>query len=288
MKVEIDPYAGFCFGVEKAIQQAEINLTQYDSLHCLGEIVHNHEEVNRLENLGLQTIDSSTFKTLKNTSVLIRAHGEPPETYKTAKKNNIALVEATCPIVLKLQEKVRLAWVEMEFKGGTVVIAGKKNHPEVTGLAGQTNHNALIVENMNDLNNINYKKPIRLFAQTTFSKKDYDKIEEEIKSRMKKLNIKSIDFQSSKSICGQVSRRIPKLKVFCKKHDIILFVSGKNSSNGKALYEICKGANPLSFHISSPEELDSSWTKQAKSVGISGATSTPVWLMEAIANKITE
>lgn len=286
MQVHIDPHAGFCFGVEKAIEKAEGNIEHQKGLFCLGEIVHNREETNRLSALGIQVIDMDAFRKLKNTKVLIRAHGEPPETYEIARKNNIELVEATCPVVLKLQQRVRMAWQEIEDTGGTVIIAGKKGHPEVIGLAGQTGYRARIVSIPDELENIDFNKPVRLFSQTTFSRENYNRIRDRVQELIALAGGDESGFKSFNSICGQVSNRIPKLQSFCLEHDVIIFVSGKNSSNGKNLYQVCREANPASYHISNPDELDPAWTGDAGSVGISGATSTPRWLMEKVAEKI--
>lgn len=287
MKVEIDPYAGFCFGVEQAIQHAEVELAKQDSLLCLGEIVHNSEEVRRLEKKGFKTIGQSEFSKLKNKTVLIRAHGEPPETYALAEKNNLTLVEATCPVVLKLQKKVHNAWLEMKKAGGTVIIAGKKGHPEVIGLTGQAGHQALVVENEHDLNSIDFSKPLRIFAQTTLDKEMYTRMVEAIKARLEEKAGHGGFFKSYNSVCGQVSSRVPRLMDFCKHVDVVLLVSGKSSSNGKALFEACKTANNNSHFISSPDELKQEWFQKTDRVGISGATSTPRWLMEDIARKIS-
>jgi len=288
MNIQIDPSAGYCFGVAKAIKHAEGNLEHGKGLLCLGEIVHNREENNRLEGMGLQIIDKDAFGKLRDTKVLIRAHGEPPETYETARKNNIELVEATCPVVLKLQQRVRAAWEEVKPLGGKVLIAGKKDHPEVVSLAGQAENNVTILESAEDLTSVDLTGPVRLFAQTTFNRDEYEKIRERIESAVKDKAAEKEDFKSFNSICGQVSNRIPKLTSFCRKHDIIIFVSGKNSSNGKNLYQICREENPSSYHISNPGEIDPAWIKDAHSVGISGATSTPLWLMEEVANKIAQ
>lgn len=288
MNIDIDPDAGFCFGVKKAVEQAEKELASHAELFCLGEIVHNEEEVNRLNTLGLNTLEQSEYKALEKSTVLIRAHGEPPETYEMARKNKINLVEATCPVVLKLQERIRKAWQEVEPLGGTVVIAGKNNHPEIIGLSGQTGHRAVIVENSADVQKINFKKPVRLFAQTTFDKTKYEQIKEQLNAMIREGGGNSDLLKSHNSICGQVSNRIPKLMTFCKSHDVIIFVSGQNSSNGKNLYETCKASNPASHHIASPAELNKDWFINAKQVGISGATSTPLWLMETVAKKILD
>ncbi len=287
MKVTIDPDSGFCFGVKKTIEIAENELKQHDTLFCVGEIVHNQEEIKRLEKNGLKTVSPNDLESLNKAGVLIRAHGEPPSTYETAKKNNLKIIEGTCPIVLKLQEKIRKAYEEMKEIGGQVVIYGKSSHPEVIGLSGHTENNAIIISGIGDLNKIDFQKPIRLFAQTTKSKTDYHEIIEEIYEKVKFLNSDKKDFEHYNSICGQVSNRVLKLKNFCQSNEVIIFVSGKNSSNGKYLYSICKEDNLNSYFISSDSELEETWFKNIKTVGISGATSTPHWLMEQVAQKIS-
>lgn len=286
MLIEIDPNAGFCFGVKNAIQKAEKSLSETDKLDCLGEIVHNEEEIERLNSLGLNTIEHDAYNKLKNKKILIRAHGEPPATYINARENNIDLIDATCPIVLKLQQKVKKAWAEMKKVEGSIVIAGKKNHPEIISLNGQTDNQAIILENLDDLDKVNIQKPFHIFAQTTLDKDKYEEFISELKSRLKNNNIDIKILRINNSICGHVSNRIPELKEFCIKYDVILFVSGKNSSNGKALFQQCKNVNNYSFHINSHKELNMDWFEKAKSVGISGATSTPLWLMEKIKQTI--
>lgn len=288
MKIEIDPYAGFCFGVEKAIQHAEVELAKQDSLLCLGEIVHNSEEVGRLGAKGLRTLSNTEFSKLKNKTVLIRAHGEPPETYSIAKKNGLTLVEATCPIVLKLQKQVRDAWLEMKAVGGSVVIAGKKNHPEVIGLNGHAANAAIIIEKPEDLKKLNTQKPIRLFAQTTFDAERYKDLSQQIEQMIGTKNLSNEHFKRINSVCGHVTSRVPKLTKFCQHVDLVLFVSGKSSSNGKSLFEVCKAANKNSYFISTAEEIKGDWLGQSQHIGISGATSTPRWLMEAVAEKIAQ
>ncbi|MCD4666015.1 MAG: 4-hydroxy-3-methylbut-2-enyl diphosphate reductase [Bacteroidales bacterium] len=286
MKINIDPYSGFCFGVKKAIEIAENELKQNKTLYSLGDIVHNREEIARLDHLGLKTIDYKRYKKSANTKVLIRAHGEPPPTYEYAKKNNIEILEGTCSIVLRLQQRVRKAYMKMNQVGGQVVIFGKKTHPEIIGLAGHTENTSIIIESLNDLEKLDYLKPIRLFVQTTKSKEDYLTIVGEIKYRIKKAGVKQSNLIYYNSICGQVSNRVPKLKEFCIQNDVVIFVSGKKSSNGKYLYGVCKSVNPKSFFISSHDELEPEWFSKAKTVGISGATSTPKWLMEKVAREI--
>jgi len=289
MIIEIDKSSGFCFGVIKAITKAEDILKNNDQLYCLGDIVHNQPEINRLTQMGLQIIDYDQFKKLKNCKVLIRAHGEPPETYHIAKNNNIEIIDATCPVVLKLQEKIKIKFKEVKAIDGQIVIYGKKGHPEVTGLTGQTKNEAIIVREKNDLKNINYSKPVRLFSQTTMSKAGFEIIKKEIKQKMlNEQNKNLVDFEARNTVCGQVSCREPAIDKFSKEHDVILFVSGKNSSNGKMLYEICKKNNPLSYFISTNKEIKAEWFNKAVSVGICGATSTPLWLLQQVAEQVNQ
>lgn len=289
MKIEIDNRSGFCFGVVKAIQTAEKNIENRDELYCLGDIVHNEQEVARLEKLGLKVISHNQLNELKGKRVLIRAHGEPPSTYSNAKENGIEIIDATCPVVLKLQQRVQKAWQEMKTVNGTVIIYGKKGHAEVVGLVGQTNGEAVVVENIDDLDGLNFSAPIVIFSQTTKEPDIFAKIIDEIKARMG-LNFKNTDvpLKVNNTICGQVANRKKELASFAAKHDVIIFVSGVKSSNGKMLFEACKQANPKSHFVSSPEELNPEWFIGAESVGIGGATSTPQWLMESVAKRIDE
>ena len=286
IKVAIDPDAGFCFGVEKAIQIAEDSLEKESELYCLGDIVHNELETGRLKKLGLKVIDHQKYSNLKNVTVLIRAHGEPPSTYIHAKENNIQLIEATCPVVLKLQDRVRFAYNYIKHKG-QVVIAGKSNHPEVISLKGQTDGNAIIIESAEDISKIDFTKSMEIFSQTTLSKQKFETLTTAIE-RQAHYEGHDIDLKINRTICGQVANRVPMLNKFCKQHDIIFFVSGKNSSNGKSLFEICQSVNPKTYHINSFEEIDLQWINGVKSIGISGATSTPPWLMKEIASKLRE
>ncbi len=288
MKIEIDPKAGFCFGVKKTIERAEKELEAGRSIYCLGEMVHNDEEINRLESKGLITIDFDQFKTLKNARVLIRAHGEPPETYQIAKKNNIQLVDTTCPIVSRLQNRIRTCHDEIIEEKGQIIIFGKEGHAEVVGLVGQTNGEAIIVNQVKDLDQIDFTRPVYLYSQTTKSKKGFSLIKKEIeKRRQEKRQVNKLQFKAHQTICGQVSNRESNLIEFAKKHDVILFVSGKKSSNGKMLYEICKNVNPNSHFISSSEEVEKEMILGFKTLGISGATSTPTWLLKDVANKVS-
>jgi 4-hydroxy-3-methylbut-2-enyl diphosphate reductase len=284
MQVTIDKNSGYCFGVEFAIKMAEDEMENKEPLYCLGDIVHNDMEVKRLSAKGLVVIDREQLQELSNCKVLIRAHGEPPETYRLAIENNIELIDASCPVVLKLQHRVKNAFDKMEREKGQIVIYGKKGHAEVIGLTGQTLEKAIVVMEDADLEKIDYNRPITLFSQTTKSTKGFyalsAKIEEKIKAAKGELT--EVDFNSNDSICRQVSNREPQLQRFAQENDVILFVSGKKSSNGKALYQVCLSENPRSYFIESEEEIDQDWFQQAERVGICGATSTPMWLMEQV------
>jgi 4-hydroxy-3-methylbut-2-enyl diphosphate reductase len=277
MKVEIDKNSGFCFGVTRAIKTVEETLKKGGHLYCLGDIVHNSEEVNRLEGIGLETIDYEKYFTLKNCKVLLRAHGEPPSTYEYARENQIELIDATCPIVLTLQKRIRQAWMKMQEKHGQVVIYGKKGHAEVTGLSGQIHDHAIIVENEEDLDRIDMKKPSVLFSQTTKAPDDFKQVADMLKSRSKGKT------EVNDTICRQVSNRGPLLKSFAARYDVIIFVGGKKSSNARYLFEVCRQVNPDSYFIAAPEELDKIWFSGQNSVGVCGATSTPQWLLEKVA-----
>ncbi len=282
MKIEIDKNSGFCFGVTNAIEVAENILSKNKPLYCLGDIVHNSMEVDRLSNLGLISIDYEEFKQLKDVIVLIRAHGEPPSTYQMAKERNIILIDATCPVVLKLQERIKRANKKMFDVEGQIVIYGKHGHAEVVGLVGQTSKNAVVVMNENDLDKINFDKPIHLFSQTTRKMNEYNQMAEIIKNRMTHPE----DLVVHKTVCPSVSGREPELKEFAKKHDIIIFVSGVKSSNGRMLFKVCKEVNERSYFVSKAEELQKQWFYNAESVGVSGATSTPSWLMKQVSETI--
>lgn len=284
MQVIIDKNSGYCFGVEFAIKMAEDEMEQSEQLYCLGDIVHNDMEVNRLSAKGLVVIDRDQLQHLTNCKVLIRAHGEPPETYRTAIQNNIELIDASCPVVLKLQHRVKSAFDKMERDQGQIVIYGKKGHAEVIGLTGQTLGKAIVVMGDSDLEKINFEKPVTLFSQTTKSTKGFYEISQKIEDRIKKVKgeLTEIDFNANDSICRQVSNREPHLKRFAVENDVVLFVSGKKSSNGKALYQVCLNQNPRSFFIENETELQQEWFKQGEKIGICGATSTPMWLMEQV------
>ena len=292
MEVTIDEKAGYCFGVEYAIQMAEQEMEEDGALYCLGDIVHNSMEVERLNKKGLKIIDREELKNLTNCKVLIRAHGEPPETYKTAIENNIELIDASCPVVLKLQNRVKHAFDKVNNLDGQVVIYGKKGHAEVIGLNGQTNNSAIIVTSMEDLDQLDFNRPITLFSQTTKSTKGFYQIKEEIEKRQKEAlgeeNAETIYFDANDSICRQVSNREPQMDKFSKQNDVIIFVSGRKSSNGKSLFNVCFRNNPRSYFVENEEEVEPSWFKANDKVGISGATSTPMWLMEKVAEHIRD
>ncbi len=289
MVVEIDKQSGFCFGVQNAVEIAEKALLNGEKVFSLGPIVHNDKEVDRLSSLGLASIDHDKFRNLKDCKVLIRAHGEPPETYRIAEENNITIIEATCPIVKKLQSKIRETWIRTKQGDGQVVIFGKQGHAEVVGLLGQINNEGILVSGPDDFRKIDILKPVYLFAQTTMSVKEYKNLTDNLRARMEENGIADPDKNLiiNNTICGQVSNREPHLKSFAKKHDMIIFVSGRESSNGKMLYSVCKNVNSDTHFVSSIKELDKSWFAGKKSVGICGATSTPKWLIENIRDYIS-
>jgi len=288
MKVTIDSNSGFCFGVVYAIQMAEDELDQGNSLYCLGDIVHNNMEVDRLKAKGLIIIDHEQLSNLHDCKVLIRAHGEPPSTYKTAIENNIELIDASCPVVLKLQHRVKTSYENIIDTNGQIIIYGQPGHAEVNGLVGQTNGKAIVVFSDEDLDQIDYSKPIHFFSQTTKSTLGFEKMERTIQERILafKGSLEEGDFVSNDTLCRQVSNREPHMRRFSNMFDVIIFVSGKKSSNGKALYSVCKANNPNSYFISSPDELDKTWFENKENIGICGATSTPMWLMEEVQKTI--
>jgi 4-hydroxy-3-methylbut-2-enyl diphosphate reductase len=284
MVVETDQKSGFCFGVQNAVEIAEKALLRGEEVFSLGPIVHNDKEVERLSSMGLVSIDHDTFRTLRNCKVLIRAHGEPPDTYKIAEKNNITIIEATCPIVKRLQSKIKNTWIKTREGNGQVVIFGKAGHAEVIGLQGQIEDDAILVSGPDDLKKVDVTRPVYLFSQTTMSVKEFHNLIDLLRSRMMEKSIADPDknLVINKTICGQVSNREPHLKVFARQHDTVIFVSGKESSNGRMLYSVCKKVNPDTHFVSSPEEIDKAWFNGKSSVGICGATSTPKWLIENI------
>ena len=286
MQVTIDKYSGFCFGVVYAIQMAEEVLKQEGSLYCLGDIVHNNKEVERLNSLGLKIINHADLENLSDCKVLIRAHGEPPSTYKLAMKNNIQLLDASCPVVLKLQHQIKEGHEELKDIDGQVIIFGKEGHAEVTGLVGQTDGEAIIITTVDDLEKIDFSKSISIYSQTTKSPQAFKDITLEIEKRVKLLSNSEVKYIVNDTLCRQVSGREPQLKQFSIENDVIIFVSGKKSSNGKMLYKSCKSENPNSYFVSDVDELNSDWFKHSKTVGICGATSTPRWLMENVQKQI--
>lgn len=289
MVVETDKKSGFCFGVHNAVRIAEEALTAGEKVYSLGQIVHNDREVERLASLGLVTIGHDELRTLSNCKILIRAHGEPPSTYRIAQENNITIIEATCPIVKKLQSRIREAWQRAGKANGQIVVYGKPLHAEVIGLLGQTENEGILISGPEDLGRIDFSRPVTLFSQTTMDIDAYDRIKDLIREKM--ANEGKLDpgkgFEVHNTVCGQVSNREPHLRTFAKNHDVIVFVSGRESSNGKMLYQVCKSVNPETYFITSAEEIDPSWFNGKNSIGICGATSTPRWLIESVREHIS-
>ena len=286
MEIEIDKYSGFCFGVTNAIKNAEQNLNSGTELFCLGHIVHNAVEGQRLRNMGLKSIQYDEYKKIKNKNVLIRAHGEPPETYETAKVNDINIIDATCPVVLTLQKRIKEIY--KNHPDSEIVIFGKKGHAEVNGLVGQTNNKAIVVSGYNDLDTVNITKDVFIFAQTTAKQNDYNTLIEQLKLLSIKNNGNTENIKFFDTICPSVRNRIPRLTEFVKKHNVIIFVSDSQSSNGQMLFEVCKDNNPRSYFVTDVVDINDDWFYKNSSVGISGATSTPLWLMEKIKQYISE
>ena len=282
IKVQIDEDSGFCFGVVTAIHKAEEELAKGETLYCLGDIVHNSREVERLKTMGLITINREEFKQLKNAKVLLRAHGEPPETYMIARENNIEIIDATCPVVLRLQKRIRQGYLADSDKEKQIVIYGKSGHAEVLGLVGQTDGKAIVIEKAEEAKKLDLNKSIRLFSQTTKSLDEFQEIVEYFKQHISP----EATFEYYDTICRQVANRMPKLREFAATHDLIFFVSGKKSSNGKMLFEECLKVNANSHLIDNEKEIDPSLLQNVKSIGVCGATSTPKWLMEKIYNHI--
>lgn len=280
--VEIDSSSGFCFGVTTAIQKAEEELAKGNTLYCLGDIVHNGKEVERLHTRGLITINHEQLKQLHDVKVLLRAHGEPPETYETARRNNIEIIDATCPVVLQLQRRIKKQYdANPEAQ---IVIFGKNGHAEVLGLVGQTHSKAIVMEKLEDVRLLDFGRDIYLYSQTTKNLDEFRRIIDYIQSHISP----DATFRSFDTICRQVANRMPNIASFAARHDIIIFVSGRKSSNGKVLFNTCKSVNPNSYMIEGPGEIDSSWIEGVTSVGICGATSTPKWLMEQCRDSIIE
>jgi 4-hydroxy-3-methylbut-2-enyl diphosphate reductase len=271
LQVNIDKHSGFCFGVVYAIEMAEDILEQDGKLYCLGDIVHNDEEVKRLQNKGLQIINHDHLKTLKNEKVLIRAHGEPPSTYELALENNLELIDASCPVVLKLQNRIKNSYDKNE----NIYIYGKHGHAEIIGLLGQTNNNAFVFQDITELEIEKLPKKLTLYSQTTKSTDKFYEIKEKLESE-------GFEVDANDTICRQVSNRDIELRDFAQLYDKIIFVAGTKSSNGKVLYEVCKKTNPNTYFVSNPEDIKQEWFGKNETVGICGATSTPMWLMEQV------
>ena len=285
-KVEIDKGSGFCFGVTTAISKAEEELAKGETLYCLGDIVHNGQECERLEQLGLISIDHQQFSELKNAKVLLRAHGEPPSTYRLAEENHITLIDATCPVVLRLQKRIKQEFdtANAEGREKQIVIFGKNGHAEVLGLVGQTNGTAIVIENLDEARSLDFSKDIFLYSQTTKSLDEFRQIVTYIQEHI----APDATFKYYDTICRQVANRMPDIQDFAASHELIFFVCGHKSSNGKILFQECKKVNPNSYQIDGPEEIDRSLIEGVKSIGICGATSTPKWLMEACQKAIME
>ena len=280
LQVEIDSASGFCFGVTTAIKKAEEELAKGNRLYCLGDIVHNGMEVERLHSCGLQTINHEKMRGLHNVKVLLRAHGEPPETYELARQNNIEIIDATCPVVLQLQRRIKRQYdAEPDAQ---IVIFGKSGHAEVLGLVGQTHSRAMVVESLEDVKRLDFGRDIFLYSQTTKSLDEFHRIINYIQEHISPEAV----FKSFDTICRQVANRMPNIAAFASRHDVIVFVSGRKSSNGKVLFNECRSVNPHSYHIERDEEIDMVWFAEAKTVGICGATSTPKWLMEHCRDRI--
>ena len=277
IKVEIDENSGFCFGVTTAIRKAEEELkNSSDTLYCLGDIVHNGIECERLKQLGLVTIDHEEYRKLRNAKVLLRAHGEPPETYAIAKENNLELIDATCPVVLRLQQRIKQKWESSMDEERQIVIYGQAGHAEVLGLVGQTHGNAIVVESPSQIDKLDKEKNTYLYSQTTKSLEGYRQITDAIKEHISPEK----RFESSDTVCRQVANRMQGISDFARSHELIIFVCGHKSSNGKILYNECKRVNPATYQVESAEEIDFTLLEGIESVGICGATSTPKWLME--------
>ena len=276
--IEIDSQSGFCFGVVTAIRKAEEELARGGTLYCLGDIVHNSDEVERLRKKGLETITHDDLESLKGVKVLLRAHGEPPQTYDVARRNNIDIIDATCPVVLRLQQRIKAQYDNSAAADTQIVIYGKLGHAEVNGLVGQTNGTAIVVENLDGLSQIDFSRSVALYSQTTKSLEGFNAMIEEIKRRMKP----GVSFSYADTICRQVASRGEHLRDFAAGKDVVVFVAGTKSSNGRVLYGHCKDVNPHTYLISNESELRREWFVGAETIGVSGATSTPRWLMERV------
>ena len=283
--IEIDKGSGFCFGVTTAIRKAEEELNKSGHLYCLGDIVHNTAEVDRLASCGLETITHEQLERLHDVKVLLRAHGEPPETYEIARRNRIEIIDATCPVVLKLQQRIHATFnsdTQADKSIPQIVIYGKRGHAEVLGLVGQTQGQATVIENIDEIDKIDYSRDIYLYSQTTKSVQEFQHIVEEIKRRVEP----GVTFRSFDTICRSVANRIPQIREFARQHELILFVSGAKSSNGRILFAECQDANPDSHLISGEGDIDPAWLQGKERIGICGATSTPRWLMQRVSDAV--
>lgn len=284
MTVDIDPASGFCFGVTTAISKAEEELAKETPLHCLGDIVHNDRECQRLQRLGLITVAHNQLTALRGKRLLLRAHGEPPTTYRLARENNIQIIDATCPVVLALQRKIRQEYTANPL-GTQIVIYGKRGHAEVVGLQGQTDGTAIVVENPEDLSQVDFTRPVSLYSQTTQSIEGFQCIADQAWQAAHEHGTEQL-LRTHDTICRQVQRRLQDLLRFAANHDIVIFVSGRKSSNGQALLQQCLSVNPRTHLVESPDELQTHWFHDVRSVGVCGATSTPRWLMQLTAQRI--
>ena len=284
IRVEIDERSGFCFGVTTAIRKAEEELQKGAPLYCLGDIVHNGMECERLRALGLIAIDHEQFRQLRDVRVLLRAHGEPPETYEVAKAQGIELIDATCPVVLNIQKRIKQEYATPSAQPKQIIIYGQKGHAEVLGLVGQTEGNAIVIESIGEINRIDFTRDIYLYSQTTKSLDEFRLIVETIKQRI----APGVNFQYYDTICRQVSNRLDNIRRFAEALELMFFVCCKKSSNGKVLYQECLKANPNSYHVEGSHEIDVALIKDGQSIGICGATSTPKWLMEECKQAILE
>ncbi len=276
MRIEIDNGSGFCFGVTTAIKKAEEELANADRLYCLGDIVHNGRECERLRRMGLVTVEHDALDQLSDVCMLLRAHGEPPSTYAKAKAHNIKVIDATCPVVLNLQKKIKSDYDDDPTHERQIVIYGKNGHAEVVGLVGQTDGTAIVIECLDDAKKLDFSRSISLYSQTTMSLEGFNDVVKYIEDNISD----DASFRYYDTICRQVANRMPNIREFAEKHDVVLFVCGKKSSNGKVLYSECCSVNKRTYMIDNPSEIDNSWFDGAESVGICGATSTPKWLME--------
>ena len=275
LQIEIDNGSGFCFGVTTAIKKAEEELAKGTKLYCLGDIVHNGMECERLSEMGLIIINHDDMRELHNAKVLLRAHGEPPETYELARRNNIEIIDATCPVVLQLQKRIKQQYDESR-ETAQIVIFGKKGHAEVLGLVGQTQSTAIVIESFDEVAKLDFSRDIYLYSQTTKSLDEFHRIIDYIQSHISK----DATFKSFDTICRNVANRMPNISQFATKHDLILFVCGRKSSNGRVLYNECLRVNPNTHLVEDPQEIQPEWLESIQTVGICGATSTPRWLME--------